>query len=190
MRHRTIKKLCVMAAVASTLSIAPAVAPALGGALPNASAATVTSAPRYILTVAGSSEKWAFSKLVNVTPGVEPAQLFVTNPNGSVQHPKQYGPPPPSVTLSKASGAGDTALDSWHVTVRNGNLNARRDAYLIIVGKNGKVLVTYYLENAWPAKMEISGMRAGGTETLVTTVKFEADEIILEGQPSNPSCPC
>jgi hypothetical protein len=48
---------------------------------------------------------------------------------------------------------------------------------LIPAGKTTAVK-TYMLSNAFPTKVEIAGMKAGGTEVVLQTVTLQCDEII------------
>jgi hypothetical protein len=42
----------------------------------------------------------------------------------------------------------------------------------------GAAKMTYMLVNAFPTKVDIAGMKAGGTEVVLQTVTLQCDEII------------
>jgi phage tail-like protein len=42
---------------------------------------------------------------------------------------------------------------------------------------DGQPVARYHLENAWPSKMEIGGLRAGSSEVLMETVTITTESI-------------
>ena len=46
---------------------------------------------------------------------------------------------------------------------------ARKSASLVMLAADGPATARYYLESAWPAKIEIGGLRAGSAEVLNET---------------------
>ena len=52
-----------------------------------------------------------------------------------------------------------------------------RIARLVIKSADGKPVARYDLENAWPSKLEISGLKAGSSEVLTETMKLVCDRI-------------
>lgn len=161
--------------------------PGTGGGTPQ-----IISAPRFVVSGDGSS--WAFSELTGITAEVEPHEFDYIKPKGlNVEmNPKQFGKrKPPMVTLTGPLDS-DTTLWGWHLSVRAGAQNARHDVLLTVSSADpsnaNAHLLQYELVNAWPAKMELSGARAGSTQIANVTVTFEADAIIPapSGQPVIP----
>lgn len=68
-----------------------------------------------------------------------------------------------------APGRADGAQDLLAAAVRGGG-----------VPKSGQPIITYVLENAWPSKLEISGMKAGATEVVTETVVLLCDQILMQ----------
>jgi hypothetical protein len=46
---------------------------------------------------------------------------------------------------------------------------ARKSASLVMYDTSGSPVARYHLENAWPAKVEIGGLRADASEVLMET---------------------
>jgi hypothetical protein len=49
-----------------------------------------------------------------------------------------------------------------------------RSGVVAFVDRDGRTLGKYYLESAWPSKVEISGLKAGSSEVLMETVTIVA----------------
>ena len=82
---------------------------------------------------------------------------------------------PPTLTLRSAM-SGALELWAWHQTVRTGSvIEARRSCTLVMVDEQGKPVATYWLENAWPSKIELTGLKGGPSEVLVETVHLNFD---------------
>lgn len=148
-----------------------------------AGAQTVVSAPRFVLQVVNSRQSWSFSELAGINSQVAPAQYIYTGGKGQVNHTKQYGKTrPPTVTLKKPMDT-DRSLWAWHMAVQNGNLQARQDATLMVYSAGqptragSRPAMEYVLQKAWPKKIEVSGMKAGRTDTAMITVTFACDRI-------------
>lgn len=149
------------------------------------SASTILSAPRfYVQPVGGGSTKWSFSEMTNITAEVEPSQFLYCDPDGSIVHTKQYGMvKPPTVVLKKPMDL-DRTLWMWHYSCQCGNPEARMDCTLNVFPAgspghkpDGKPIWQFTMGLAWPSKMEVSGMKAGSTDTGTLTVTFSCDYI-------------
>jgi phage tail-like protein len=145
------------------------------------------SSARFLLSTATGSGSWAFSELSNISMEVEPHEFIYCNADGSIQHTRQYGKTnPPKVTLKKPMDT-DTTLWSWHLAAQAGSQNARIDCSLIAYSAGSpKVAPTqkervfeWKLFNAWPSKVELSGLKAGATDTALVTVTLQCDMIML-----------
>jgi phage tail-like protein len=156
-----------------------------------ATAAVITpiSAARFVLSTATGNGKWAFQEMSNISMEVEPHEFIYCNVDGSIAHTKQYGKTnPPKVTLKKPMD-NDTTLWGWHLAVQLGSEAARVDCSLIAY-KAGTAAPTaqdqvfeWLLERAWPSKLELSGLKAGATDTAVLTVTLSCDMITIPKTP-------
>jgi phage tail-like protein len=173
MMRGLVRKWWLLAIVTFSVSTGPLLAAVIGDSGPTARAAT---AAQYTLTVAGKSMK--FESLLDINTEVQPTE-FVSNPGGPT-HPKQFGKvKPPSVTFRMAIGANTPFIWSWHLQARDNSPAARQDAVLAVVSADGTTLTSFKLQNAWPSKVDIAGLKAGAAEVAVMTVKLEAESITM-----------
>lgn len=144
---------------------------------------TVMSASTFVIQVDGIQVA-AFSELSGINTEVEPVEYISTGPGGIV-HTKQYGKTkPPSVTLKRGLDP-QTYMWSWHQAVLQGDPAARKTCSLQLFAasqspKSGRPIITYILENAWPSKLEIGGMKAGASEVVTETVVLYCDQILMQ----------
>ena len=67
---------------------------------------------------------------------------------------------------------------AWHQSVVEGQLAAaRKSCTLTMYDSDGTPVARYHLEDAWPSKVEISGLKAGASEVLYETVTLTFDDI-------------
>jgi phage tail-like protein len=83
---------------------------------------------------------------------------------------------PPTVTLRRGH-TSDMNLWTWHVAALVDPVAARKSASLVMYDLEGKPVARYYLENAWPAKIEIGSLKAGASEVLMETVTIVCEHI-------------
>ncbi|HEX6525010.1 MAG TPA: phage tail protein [Streptosporangiaceae bacterium] len=149
----------------------------------------IISAPRfYFQPTGGGKPAWNFSEMNSISTEVEAHEFIYCDQDGAVQHTKQYGKTvPPSVTLVKPMDA-DRALWAWHMSVQCGNQLARITSTLSVfpagspdLPPQGQPLFQWTLEKAWPARIEVSNMQAGSTQTGTLTVTFACDLITVLG---------
>jgi phage tail-like protein len=144
---------------------------------------TVVGASVFVLEVDGVQVA-TFAELSSMSSEVTPTAYVATGSEG-VSHTQQFGQAtPPQVTLKRGLDT-DTYLWAWHQAVLQGNPAARRTCSLLLFAsgqspKTGKPVTTYVLENAWVAKMDISGMAAGGSEVVMETVTLICDQILMQ----------
>jgi phage tail-like protein len=109
--------------------------------------------------------------------------VSVDSTTGLVNHSKQMGlTKPPTVTLKRGIDT-DLSLWYWHNMALQGLPNARADVHLEMYGggtpsiSNSKPLFVYTLQNAWCAKINIAGAKAG--EGFVTEdIMIACDRIV------------
>jgi T4-like virus tail tube protein gp19 len=121
-----------------------------------ASAQASVTADSFSLTIDGV-EIAQFSELAGISSSVEDT--------------------PATVTLRRGKNK-DMSVFAWHQSVVEGQLmSARRNATLTMYDRDGTAAARYYLESAWPSKVEISGLKAGASEVLYETVTLTAEDI-------------
>jgi phage tail-like protein len=144
---------------------------------------TVMSASTFVIQVDGIQVA-TFSELSGINTEVEPVEYIATGTQGIV-HTKQYGKTvPPQVTLKRGLDT-QTYMWAWHQAVLQGEPGARKTCSLQLFAaaqspKSGQPVITYILENAWPTKLEISGMTAGYSELVTETVVLMCDQILMQ----------
>ena len=136
----------------------------------------IITASRFSVTIDGY-EIATFQELSGIVAEVESTDYWETDPSG-VQINKLPGKvKPPTVTLKRGMN-GSLELWSWHEAVRAGNMGAaRRSCTLTMVNDEGKPVAKYWLEKAWPSKMDLAGLKAGASEALMETVTLTCEYI-------------
>jgi phage tail-like protein len=156
----------------------------------------ILSAPRFIMTPTGGStpSSWTFQEMSSISMEVEAHEFIFCDNLGAINHTKQYGKTaPPKVTLKKPMDL-DRSLWTWHMCVQAGNDMAKLDVALQLwnagspdMPPQGKPEFQWTLQRAWPSKLEVSGMKAGTTDTGVLTVTFACDMITIMGAQGKPT---
>ena len=73
---------------------------------------------------------------------------------------------------------GSLELWSRYEAVREGTMSAaRRSCSLTMFNSEGKPVAKYWLEKAWPSKIDVSGLKAGASDALIETVTLTAEYI-------------
>jgi phage tail-like protein len=144
---------------------------------------TVMSASTFVIQVDGVNVA-TFSELAGINTEVEPVEYISTGPEGII-HTKQFGKTkPPSVTLKRGLDS-ESKMWAWHQAVLRGDPTARKTCSLQLFAaaaspRSGTPIITYLLENAWPSKLEIGGMKAGSSEVVTETVVLHCDQILMQ----------
>ncbi|HEX3786613.1 MAG TPA: phage tail protein [Pseudonocardiaceae bacterium] len=144
----------------------------------------VVSAPRFYIDVGGAPVA-SFQEMSSLVSEVDAQEYIFCDTAGVVTHTKQYGKTkPPEVTLKR--GFDDNAyLWTWHMRVRVNDPSAPVDATLYVVqSKPGatdpsqvETVMSFNLYNAWPKKLEVSGLKAGDSAVAVQSVVLVCDQI-------------
>ena len=129
----------------------------------------VITANRFSITIDGY-EIATFQELIGITSEVEASDYWSTS-GDKVAVDKLPGKfKPPEITLKRGM-TGSLELWSWHESVRTGTMGAaRRSCSLTMFNAAGKPVGKYWLEKAWPKKMDLAGLKAGAGEALIETV--------------------
>jgi phage tail-like protein len=140
--------------------------------------APVISASRFVIQI--DSVQVAFSELSGINSEVEPVEYISTDQNGNILHTKQFGKTkPPKITLKRGLD-NDKTIWAWHQAVMVGDTTAPTTCTLMLQDASGNTLITYILDNAWPAKLDISGLKAGASEVVMETVEIVCDAIMMD----------
>jgi phage tail-like protein len=136
----------------------------------------VITANRFALTIDGY-EIATFQELQGITAEVEPPEYWEPSPTNPTATPLSGKLKPPSVTLKRGMN-GSLELWAWHEAVRAGTLGAaRRSCTLTMFNADGKPVAKYWLEKAWPNKIDLAGLKAGASEALIETVTLTCEHI-------------
>ena len=69
-------------------------------------------------------------------------------------------------------------LAAWHELVILGDIAAaRKNVSLTMYDSTGDPVARYHLTNAWPSKLEIGALQAGGSQVVFETVTLSAELI-------------
>lgn len=132
--------------------------------------------------VTANGKSAVFSELGGISSEVEQVEYMEAGENGP-----EYGrfigkAKPPTVTLKRSMSTGEdtTWIWEWHAMARTASPASYRTAELGLysAGDAATAVKTYTLVNAFPTKVEIAGMKAGGTEVVIQTVTLMCDEIV------------
>lgn len=138
--------------------------------------ADAITAARFSVVIDGY-EIASFSDLQGITAEVEPVAYLESN-DQQVKYNQLPGKlKPPTVTLKRGKN-GSMELWAWHESVRKGAMDAaRRSCSLIMYNAAGTPVAKYWLEKAWPSKLEISAMKAGASEVMYETVTLVCEHM-------------
>src|SRR6266545_6400244 len=134
------------------------------------------TAARFSITIDGY-EIASFSELQGITTSVEVVD-FLESSDKEVIFKKLPGKRnPPTITLKRGKN-NSMELWTWHETVLMGDMAAaRKSCSLVMYNVDGKPVARYHMEHAWPAKIEIGGLKAGASEVLMETVVIVCEHL-------------
>lgn len=143
-----------------------------GGGVAHAAPATQPiTAARFAITIDGV-EVASFSELGSIVSSVEVAPPTAGAPSGAVIR---------SARVTLVRGMTRTAdMWAWHELVaRGGPTAALKNASVVAYDKDNKPVARFYLENAWPSKVELGpGLAAQGpADTPMETVTIVCEHI-------------
>lgn len=150
------------------------------GTLPPEARTSILSTATFKISCEGGGSA-VFSELGGISSEVEQAEYMEAGEKGPVFGRFIGKAKPPTVTLkrSMSTGSDTTWIWAWHAMARTGVTKAYRDTQLALIpAGQSKPVKTYTLSNAIPTKVEIAGMKAGGTEVVIQTVTLMCDEIV------------
>jgi phage tail-like protein len=134
------------------------------------------TASRFSITIDGY-EIAAFSELQGITTQVDVVD-FLQSSDKEVMLTKLPGKRTPPTVILKRGKNNSMELWSWHEAVLAGDMAAaRKSCSLVMYNTDGKPVARYHMENAWPAKIEIGGLKAGASEVLMESVTVVCEHI-------------
>jgi phage tail-like protein len=140
----------------------------------------LTSAFFRIATPEGSAD---FSDLQGISSEVEQTEYMETGPMGALfsRHPGRSKPPTVTLKRGMKTGLSTLWIWSWHKLARMSAPGMLRDCALMLYGPDddpaGPGRMAYMLMNAFPTKIELAGMKMGGTEVVVQTLTLQCDDL-------------
>lgn len=149
-----------------------------------ASQTQIVSAPRFYIDIQGVAVA-SFQEMSSMVSEVDAQEYIYCDSKGEVQHTKQYGKTkPPEVTLKRGFDT-DKHLWVWHTQVRANSPAAPQDATLCVVQASPTAtkpsdtvpVYSFLLRNAWPRKLEITGLKAGDSAVAIQSVVLVCDAI-------------
>jgi phage tail-like protein len=134
------------------------------------------TANRFTITIDGY-EIASFTELSAIVAEVETTEYTEVN-QGGIQTNKLPGRVKPATVTLKRGLSGSLEMWAWHEAVRTGQMAAaRRSCSLTMFNTDGKPVAKYWLEKAWPSKIELGGLKAGASEALLETVTLTTEAI-------------
>ncbi len=80
-----------------------------------------------------------------------------------------------NITLKRGTFAGDNEYYDWWNTVKLNSIE-RRDLTIKLLDPEGAPAVVWKVRNAWPSKVQTTGLKADGSEVAIETM-----EVVHEG---------
>ena len=142
--------------------------------------APVITAARFIIQIQNLAQI-AFSELSGINSEVEPVEYISVDSGGNIVHTKQFGKTkPPKVSLKRGMDKeGTHNLWAWHQAVLDGDPGALRTCELTLKTSSGEISLSYVLEDAWPAKIDVAGAKAGSSDVITQTVEMVCSQIYM-----------
>lgn len=84
-----------------------------------------------------------------------------------------------NITLKKGSFAGDNEAYEWWNTV-NLNTIERRDVIIKLLNQDGDPVITWNLSQAWPIKVQSTGLKADGSEAAIETMELVHEGLTIQ----------
>lgn len=119
----------------------------------------------------------SFSGLIGITTEVEPVELLQSTDTAVVLKKLPGKTKPATITLKRGKNQS-MELWLWHEAVLMGDIMAaRKSCSLVMYATDGTAVARYYMENAWPSKLEVGALKAGASEVLMETVTIVCEHI-------------
>ncbi len=134
------------------------------------------AAARFSIVIDGH-EIASFAELAGITTEVEPVDYLQSTDKEATFAKLPAKGKPPTVVLKRGMNSS-MELWAWHEAVRRGDMvAARRNCSLVMYSAEGKPVARYYLDHAWPSKLEIGAVKAGAGAVLTETLTFVCEQM-------------
>ena len=134
------------------------------------------TAARFELSIDGHSLA-VFSELAGISSAVDVVDYISSTATETILKKLPGKRTPPTVTLKRGM-TKNIEMAAWHELVILGDVaSARKNCSLVMYDSRGQPVARYHLTDAWPQKLEIGALKAGGSEVLMETVTMAAEFI-------------
>ncbi|MDP9388654.1 MAG: phage tail protein [Actinomycetota bacterium] len=134
------------------------------------------TASRFTVSIDGV-EIATFSELQGITTEIATVDSIESSDQGVVIRKIAGNPIPPKVVLKRGK-TNSMQLWAWHESAVQGEMGAaRKSCSLVMYDSSGKPTAKYYLERAWPSKLEVGALKAGANEVLTESVTIVCENI-------------
>lgn len=134
------------------------------------------TASRFSITIDGY-EIASFSELQGITTAVDVVDFMESSDKEVILRKLPGKRTPPTITLKRGKN-NSAELWAWHEAVLMGDMMAaRKSCSLVMYNSEGKPVARYYLQDAWPSRIEIGSLRAGSNDVLTETVQIVCEHI-------------
>ena len=135
---------------------------------------TALTANRFVITIDGRQIA-SFQELSGITEEVETGEYWEINGDDISVNKLPGKATPPTVTLKRAM-TNSMELWAWHEAVRQGTMgSARRSAMLTAFNADGRPVAKWWLEKAWPSKIDAGTLKSGTTQIITETVTLSSE---------------
>jgi len=84
-----------------------------------------------------------------------------------------------NITLKRGTFASDNEFYEWQNSV-NLNTIQRRDITITLLNELRVPVITWKVQNAWPSKIQSTGLKADGSEVAIETMELVHEGLVIE----------
>ena len=110
---------------------------------------------------------WASADARAASPALEAARFSLTIDGVEIASFSELAEVAPGKLVLRRGSATSKAIFAWHQSVVEGQIAARKDATIVMYDTGGRPVARYHLENAWPSKLEIGGLKSDSNEVAI-----------------------
>lgn len=111
---------------------------------------------------------WAAADARAASPALEASRFSITVDGYEIASFSQLHEIAPGTLALGRGTTTSTAIFAWHQSVVEGRIAAaKKDAVIVMYDAGGKPVARYHLENAWPSKVEIGGLKSDSNEVAI-----------------------
>ena len=111
---------------------------------------------------------WAAADARAASPALEASRFSITVDGYEIASFSELREIAPGKLALARGTTRSTAIFAWHQSVVEGQIAAaKKDAVVVMYDSGGRPVARYHLENAWPSKVEIGGLKGDSNEVAV-----------------------